>query len=244
MRTTGRNTGGTCPEPSRLRYGHAFTLIELLVVIAIIAILAAILFPVFAKARDRAVATTCLSNEKQLGHAFVMYSEDNDERLPRWWTPDGGLNNAARDWSDDTFPYARTKAVIRCGARPKSLRGIGFNVWLAWGTGAPLSSLKYATKTCLFTEMEDPAHKNDPAYDVDRSAPYGWPVDHRFWFAKDRHREGANMGFCDGHAQFVRYDAATLSWPANSLSFMADNPISKSYGTPRGTYFWPTATAP
>ena len=228
--------------PSRSR--SAFTLIELLVVIAIIAILAAILFPVFAKARDRATATACLSNEKQLVSAFMMYAEDNDDRLPREWTQDAGPNKPERDWAKDTWPYVRSADVYKCGARPKSNRGIGFNFWLAWPTGAPLSRLKFATKTCLFTEMEDPAHKNNPKYDVDRAAPYNWPVDNRFWFAKDRHRDGANMGFCDGHAQFVRYDAAKLGWPANSMSFRSETPLSAGFGTPRGTYFWPTDIAP
>ena len=63
----------------------AFTLIELLVVIAIIAILAAILFPVFARARAQARKATCASNLKQLGLAFLMYSQDYDETFPVHW---------------------------------------------------------------------------------------------------------------------------------------------------------------
>jgi len=61
---------------------RGFTLIELLVVIAIIAILAAILFPVFAKVREKARQTSCLSNEKQLGLAITQYVQDYDEKLP------------------------------------------------------------------------------------------------------------------------------------------------------------------
>src|SRR5580704_9580530 len=66
---------------SRRVAGNGFTLIELLVVIAIIAILAAILFPVFAQAREKARAISCLSNTKQMGLAAIMYTQDYDETL-------------------------------------------------------------------------------------------------------------------------------------------------------------------
>ena len=71
-----------------LRKNNAFTLIELLVVIAIIAILAAILFPVFAEARNKARQTQCLSNGKQIGTAIRMYVDDHDGR----WPPFSGFN--------------------------------------------------------------------------------------------------------------------------------------------------------
>ena len=65
---------------------RGFTLIELLVVIAIIAVLAAILFPVFAKARAKARQASCLSNEKQVVLALLMYADDYDETLPKGWS--------------------------------------------------------------------------------------------------------------------------------------------------------------
>ena len=76
---------------------HAFTLIELLVVIAIIAILAAILFPVFAQAREQARSTSCLSNMKQIGLSVKMYAQDYDEEFP-----DGGYG-APRNWEVNLF---------------------------------------------------------------------------------------------------------------------------------------------
>jgi len=78
------NTTNKISRRSTSLLGGGFTLIELLVVIAIIAILAAILFPVFAQARAKARAATCLSNLKQLTLGFVMYSQDADETFPQW----------------------------------------------------------------------------------------------------------------------------------------------------------------
>ncbi len=98
-----------------------FTLIELLVVIAIIAILAAILFPVFAKVRENARAIACASNLKQIGVGLMQYSQDNDEYLVRNWSGNNGWQasdpNAAAPkykWMDTIQPFVKSAAVFHC----------------------------------------------------------------------------------------------------------------------------------
>jgi prepilin-type N-terminal cleavage/methylation domain-containing protein/prepilin-type processing-associated H-X9-DG protein len=87
---------------------RGFTLIELLVVIAIIAILAAILFPVFASAREKARQTGCASNEKQLGLAFLQYSQDNDEQWPT------GYSALGEGWGGAIYPYVKATGAYAC----------------------------------------------------------------------------------------------------------------------------------
>src|SRR5712691_2053452 len=99
--------GGTAVERRK-----GFTLIELLVVIAIIAILAAILFPVFAQARDKARQTTCLSNTKEMALAILQYTQDYDETFPRD-TYDGQKTW----WMDYVQPYIKSEAIWRCPSR-------------------------------------------------------------------------------------------------------------------------------
>ena len=106
----------------------AFTLIELLIVIAIIAILAAILFPVFAQAREKARQTACLSNQKQIGTAFMMYTQDYDENLPSWPFNSIGVNptfSAPGNWGwamwvDTVMPYTKNREVFSCANGPRT----------------------------------------------------------------------------------------------------------------------------
>ena len=96
------------------RSRNGFTLIELLVVIAIIAILAAILFPVFAKAREKARQISCLSNVKQLGLGFTQYIQDNDENFPvngGGYTAGGTLGMG---WGGQVYPYVKSTGVYKC----------------------------------------------------------------------------------------------------------------------------------
>ena len=90
----------------------AFTLIELLVVIAIIAILAAILFPVFARARENARRSSCQSNMKQLGLGMLQYAQDNDERVVPYIS--FLSNTQSLSWPDLIYPYVKSEQLFRC----------------------------------------------------------------------------------------------------------------------------------
>ncbi len=115
----------------------AFTLIELLVVIAIIAILAAILFPAFAKARESARRASCSSNMKQLGLALMQYTQEYDERYP------AGLPTTIQrkgiGWAGEIYPYVKSTQVYAC---PSATNG-------GTSTAAGASSISYALNTFI-----------------------------------------------------------------------------------------------
>jgi prepilin-type N-terminal cleavage/methylation domain-containing protein/prepilin-type processing-associated H-X9-DG protein len=104
---------------------RGFTLIELLVVIAIIAILAAILFPVFAQAREKARQTACLSNVKQMSTAVMMYAQDYDETFPLYYQPKANGDNWY--WHVQLQPYIKSWDIFRC---PSCSDSEGNPAWL------------------------------------------------------------------------------------------------------------------
>ena len=152
-----------------MKQRRGFTLIELLVVIAIIAILAAILFPVFQKVRENARRTACLSNMKQLGLSVTQYNQDNDEKGPNGSDPYGRCSG----WAWEVYPYVKSTGVFHCpddGQVGPASSSYGMNANLAIyknGTaqgsadGRPISQYNAPAKTVLFFETA-----NSRAYDI------------------------------------------------------------------------------
>ncbi len=149
-----------------MKKSKGFTLIELLVVIAIIAILAAILFPVFQKVRENARRTACLSNEKQIGLGVIQYSQDYDEYLINGTNGYGGGSG----WAGQLYPYVKSTDVFHCpddsspvlaGSHPSSYSlNSNFAYYMAATTGClgvhgayTLSQLNAPAKTVMIFEV-------------------------------------------------------------------------------------------
>jgi len=143
---------------------RAFTLIELLVVIAIIAILAAILFPVFARAREAARATSCKSNLKQIVTACMMYTQDYDEKVVASWDAYANVNGGASYWMGMILPYTKNYGIYSCpsfsGPRETNFNNPQFSSYghshnfLGWGlANAPaMADVLTPADTIYFTD--------------------------------------------------------------------------------------------
>jgi prepilin-type N-terminal cleavage/methylation domain-containing protein/prepilin-type processing-associated H-X9-DG protein len=209
---------------------RAFTLIELLVVIAIIAILAAILFPVFAKAREKARQTSCLSNCKQLGLGMMQYVQDYDESYPLVYCdlasiPPGCISTRLV-WGDVIAPYLKNTQIFKCpsatvlDAWPQGQIGtycLPMGTIFPEGDGSPLrlanlvqpaSDYMILDGTQFWTHI-NPAVAGGATY-VPTAIPaiYNATVTDSDWGAGVciYHNGGANVAFCDGHG---KWQAAT-----------------------------------
>jgi len=178
-----------------------FTLIELLVVIAIIAILAAILFPVFARAREKARQTSCLSNVKQLGMGMYMYTSDYDECTPIAYS---GVNWWNGTWKERIYPYVKNYQLYNCPSKktadPPTGTGIyGINAYIGEAVAyVSLAQITMPAETFALGENGDGDWVIEPNGNYWPTPPWtdtGW--------VKEIHNNGSNFAFLDGHGKWL-----------------------------------------
>lgn len=214
------------------RTPRAFTLIELLVVIAIIAILAAILFPVFAQARAKARQTSCLSNTKQIGLGFMMYIQDYDENMPGTRFQAGSMPWEAWPGSVDwngvfthaVMPYMKNKQILQCPSgtntnRWSNTNGIsyGYNEYIynldqGWGKYAALTSAPGGVaKIAIISECYSSGIFHD--WEGEGPAQPDGVVDgfnrirYHQWTPWQSNHEGTIFTYADGHSKFLPKNA-------------------------------------
>lgn len=201
---------------------RGFTLIELLVVIAIIAILAALLFPVFARAREKARQTSCMSNLKQLGTASLMYAQDYDDMfLPHCLRDLSDFSRVpSAYWFQLVMPYVQNDQVMICPSHGGAVGGHGVVgsygyicdgftldpsnvnfVGLPFGGIGPMSAIHRPAEFIMLGETTAALCRVCPLYH-DHGPPDTPPI----WPVQQRHNEGANYLFYDGHAKWFRYE--------------------------------------
>jgi len=177
----------------------AFTLIELLVVIAIIAILAAILFPVFAKVREKARQTSCTSNMKQIGLAFVQYAQDNDETFPVGGNTFGNGQGGGGGWAGRVYSYVKSAGVYKCPDDPtgtdNSVNPPRVPVSYAYNSAIAnlpaLASLNAPASTVMLFEVQGPiADVTDPVRDM----PYGVGYNGYYGYKSSASGNGGDSG--------------------------------------------------
>ena len=213
---------------------RGFTLIELLVVIAIIAILAAILFPVFAKAREKARQAACASNEKQIGLGILQYIQDNDEYFPLSVVatvspPPAGMTVG---WADSIQPYIKSRQVFQCPDEPNPEVDVpqtaGYtDYWMNKNAGDGQQFLPLASNPSLTIIIGEsgvnPAvtgplanstarfrtngcNGAGDATNLDRTQPVCTAAGlvTNLAYGGQQHTQGANYGYIDGHVKWIR----------------------------------------
>ncbi|MEN6344531.1 MAG: DUF1559 domain-containing protein [Armatimonadia bacterium] len=218
---------------------HGFTLIELLVVIAIIAILAAILFPVFARAREKARQSGCQSNLKQIGIAATMYAQDYDETMVTAWRISNDQNGTT--WADMLMPYMKNLQILDCpssglkaslmnttwGGKTVSREAIsyGLNACYYGGragsasgpaadrpSGLNMARIMAPAETILAT---DHYGKYEAAAQYDVHANYtATPLN----TATYRHNDQSDVLFCDGHVKSMNQGALTATHSVSGVA--------------------------
>jgi prepilin-type N-terminal cleavage/methylation domain-containing protein/prepilin-type processing-associated H-X9-DG protein len=218
----------------REREPRAFTLIELLVVIAIIAILAAILFPVFARAREKARTSSCSSNIKQLTIGLLQYAQDYDERFPGYGSGAPGTMSSSppnQGWSVVMQPYTKSIQLLQCPSDKfkhtvTTGRGDYTDYFISGSpttgqgvveqfSSVSLGEVTFPTNTILLGD--GPSDTSQGEGDADSVLNLaGLQASLTVPKCYQRHQDGANYGFVDGHVKWLQITQISPSAPTSS----------------------------
>ena len=182
------------------RFG--FTLIELLVVIAIIAILAAILFPVFARAREKARQTSCLSNLKQLALADQMYAQDYDETIASYRSHMPGTaepGDLEYNYRDMLQPYLMNEQIWEC---PSGDAAVGYSPNIT-SIGITTPADNRHTYLYAYRKLAIFEYPAETAIYADAGSHWWRSTSTAVQNVHFRHNDGVNVSFLDGHAKWV-----------------------------------------
>ncbi|MCD6361827.1 MAG: DUF1559 domain-containing protein [Armatimonadetes bacterium] len=202
---------------------RGFTLIELLVVIAIIAILAAILFPVFAKAREKARQTSCLSNVKQICLAVMQYAQDYDEMMPCVQMNYCSATGGTAYWFEVIEPYIKNDQVFKCPSAATMDCSYGWNYphagyRLDYGHQLSLGDIDRPAQFMLFGDSNNGSYRRYLYCACVGHWPFPPGIRDATNMIATRHNEGANFAFADGHAKW-RKTASLTGGSADVLAF-------------------------
>lgn len=179
---------------------EGWSLVELLVVIGIIALFTAIFFPVFARAREKARQTTCLSNLRQLATAATLYSDDYDGYHTRGqFAPFTGVHT----WLDAIDPYLKSKQIAVCPTARRTTAlpySYGYNISY-WGAGDLLDGM-HGVQDLMPVHQSNVIEPSETVWMIDFERYWGCGLEFGLEEPTWRHNEGANAAFVDGHASW------------------------------------------
>jgi prepilin-type N-terminal cleavage/methylation domain-containing protein/prepilin-type processing-associated H-X9-DG protein len=238
------------------RRRKGFTLIELLVVIAIIAILAAILFPVFARAREKARQASCSSNLKQLALGMLMYAQDYDDThvmyryaSGRYWSTEGPVDGwnyhssygYSNSWPTFIYPYVKNTQIFLCPSTRSNNMGVAYGlpmygineakngkdaVWYTGRAGPSMGEVERPAELMMIGEKGG----GGPQY----------ILQNEYYVMRKDHNEGSNIAFLDGHVKWTKMITGNIGygWEDGNTSYNPNFPPRNMFYNYYGDESW------